>query len=525
MNTKSKIQVFSKSGLLLFGIYATIMAFLYYSPLSHMVRSWKRGDYSYCYLVPFIVLYLLWEKKNSFAAEPAKNDWKGLIVVAGGIFLYWLGELGGEFFTLYLSSWFVLIGLCLLYMGMPKLTTIIFPLCFILSMFPLPSFVNNRITLSLKIMSSKLGVMMMQAYGMSAYREGNVIDLGFTQLQVVDACSGLRYLLSMIVLSVLIAYFYPARFWKRLIIVFSSIPLTILSNSLRIALTGILSEHFGQNAVEGFFHDFEGLIIFMFTLGVLLIEVKILNKLFPEHHKEMSQNGDHDDSPQAVQMAVNKKEITFKSPQVVIPVLLLTVTLVLSKNIDFREAIPMTQSFESFPESFNGWRGQRHVMETKFIDVLDFTDYFMADYINSEGRAVDFYVAYYETQRKGESIHSPASCLRGGGWNFKQAGSQIITLNDGTPLPVNRALIEKAPIKQLSYYWFPSRGRILTNAIQMKIYNFWDALIQQRTDGALVRVITQVYQDENIENAEKRIQKFISDVQPILNAFLPQKSQ
>lgn len=121
-----------------------------------------------------------------------------------GIAFFWLGELGGEYLTLYLSVWLVLVGLCWFHLGWQKLKIIAFPLVMALAMFPLPGFLYGKISVQLKLISSHLGVAMMQLSGMSAYREGNVIDLGFTQLQVVDACSGLRYLIPLIVLGVLL---------------------------------------------------------------------------------------------------------------------------------------------------------------------------------------------------------------------------------------------------------------------------------------------------------------------------------
>jgi EpsI family protein len=136
---------------------------------------------------------------------------------------------------------------------------------------------------------------------------------------------------------------------------------------------------------------------------------------------------------------------------------------------------------------------------------------------------VNFYTAYYETQRKGESIHSPATCLPGSGWEFNQSGTARIRMpghGDGL-MPVNRAYLEKSGYRQLSYYWFPQRGRILTNAYQLKLYTFWDALTRQRTDGALVRLITPVYENEKPEDAEKRLQSFMRDIVPVLNEFLP----
>jgi EpsI family protein len=161
-------------------------------------------------------------------------------------------------------------------------------------------------------------------------------------------------------------------------------------------------------------------------------------------------------------------------------------------------------------------------MEQKFIDGLHFDDYIIVDYVNG-GHAVNFYTAYYESQRKGESIHSPETCLPGSGWEFKSAGSVTLPLTsrDGKPMRVNKAFMEKGNYKQLSYFWFPQRDRVLTNAWELKWYNFWDALTRQRTDGALVRLITPVYPNESVEDADKRLVVFTREIVPVLNENLP----
>ena len=515
-------KVISVGSLITIGSYAVLLFLVYLSSFEGLMEKWSRDDYSYCYLIPFIVLYLLWEKKNHFLSIESKTDWRGIGGVIIGLVCFWLGELGGEFYIIYISFWLILMGLCLLHFGVQKIKPILFPLFFILTMFPLPYFVNNRITLSLKIMSSKLGVMMMHLYGMSAYREGNVIDLGFTKLQVVDACSGLRYLFPMIILSILISYFLRCRFWKKIVLIVSSIPLTILTNALRIALTGILSEKFGSKVVEGFFHDFEGWLIFMVTLGVMLGEIWVMNRLFPEVvHIEGDSNGEVTRWAVGTDADVGSQKKGLLQPQFFVSVVLLGLTLVLSQGIEFRPAIPISKPLKQFPMQINAWSGKEHSMEAKIIDALDFSDYVMADYMNDKGWAINFYVAYYENQQKGEAIHSPATCLRGGGWEFKQSGKSFVDLGDGRGLPVNRALIQNGQHKQIAYYWFPMRGRNLTNAFEMKWFNFWDALTRQRTDGALVRVIAPVGEGESLGTAESRLQGFVKAVVPVLNTYLP----
>ncbi|RJP83690.1 MAG: VPLPA-CTERM-specific exosortase XrtD [Desulfobacteraceae bacterium] len=504
-------------------IYAALITGLYFSAFQWLIeKDWARDDYSYGMLIPFIVLYLIWEKRNAVFAKPSKPTWSGFLVFIPGMMLFWIGELSGEFFMLYFSSWLIVFGLCWMNMGMEKLKIILFPLFFSLSMFPLPNFINTKLTLQLKLISSKLGVMMLQAYGMSAYREGNVIDLGFTQLQVVDACNGLRYLMPLIVLGIFLTYFFKAALWKKIVLVLTTVPISIIVNSLRIASVGILYQYWGPMVAEGFFHDFSGWSIFMLSLGILLFEMWILKNIFPEKPPQKILNIQA--PPEEKQTEVTPYRQTFlKPPQFIVSIALLGIALIISQAVEFREKIPISQPFDQFPLRIEDWTGTRQSMEQKFIDTLDLSDYVIIDYKDPKGKEVNFYVAYYESQIKGESIHSPETCLPGSGWIFQNQGSINIPIAGRAEktMPVNRAVMEKSGYHQIAYYWFPQRGRILTNAYQLKLYTFWDALTRQRTDGALVRLVTLVYPNEDVSDAEKRMQDFVKDIIPVLDEFIP----
>jgi len=533
------MKIVKPAGLAKIVLYGLLLIGVYYSSLVVMISGWKRDDYSYCYLIPFVVLYLIWEKRNRLVNLPSVSSWWGMLPFGAGIVLFWLGELGGEYLTLYISFWLVMVGLSWMHLGWEKLKAIGFAFILILTMFPLPSFLYNKISVNLQLISSQLGVAMMQVCGMSAYREGNIIDLGFTQLQVVDACSGLRYLFPLIVLGILLAYFFRAAFWKRAIIVISTIPLSIITNSLRIALTGILHQIWGAKVAEGFFHGFSGWFIFMTALAALLLLMWILKKVQGSGFKVQGSKRQEagrlegleaeelvESSTNSTNQPINQStwlKAPFSPPQFIVAVILLSATLGLSHGVEFREKIPIKKSFEYFPMNVGQWSGVQQSMEQKFIDALDLSDYVTIDFHDKLGRTVNFYVAYYESQRKGESIHSPETCLPGSGWIFNQAGAATIPLsaNDGGFMKVNRAFMQKDAYKQLSYYWFPQRGRILTNAYQLKIFVFWDALTKQRTDGALVRLITPVYESEKLKDAEERLQEFTREIVPVLGEFIP----
>jgi exosortase D (VPLPA-CTERM-specific) len=512
-------------------LYGFLLLGIYYSTFSWLITNdWEREAYSYCWLIPPVVVFLIWVKRDKLASTPSEPSWMGMLPIGVGIVFFWLGELSGEFFTLYISFWLMLVGLCLLHLGWQKLKIIGFALFFSLTMFPVPNFINTRIMLQLRMISSKLGVAMIQAYGLPVAREGNIIDLGFTKLQVVDACSGLHSLISLIVLCLLIVYFFKDHIWKRVLLLLSSIPLAIFTNSMRIAMTAILYKHLGAGVAEGFFHEFSGLLIFAICIPVLLIEMKVLEKLPPVQSNTASKLEEigaitSGNSPVSHDKKVLKHGLLLQ-PIFVVAVILLGTTLALSNTIDFREKIPAKKNLDQFPLKIGEWSAfKRLPLAQKFIVKLDLSEYVIINYQNRSGKKVNFYVAYYESQSKGASIHSPATCLPGSGWSFDQSGTMKITGVPGNneTLEVNRAVIQYGLKRQLSYYWFPVRGRILNNAYQLKIYNFWDALTLQRTDGALVRLITKVYEDETLEDTEKRLQNFVRDVAMVMEEYIPGK--
>jgi EpsI family protein len=209
-------------------------------------------------------------------------------------------------------------------------------------------------------------------------------------------------------------------------------------------------------------------------------------------------------------------------PQLWVALILMGVTLALAHGVEFREKVAVNKPFHLFPREVGQWAGKYQHLEQSIIDELDFSDYMILDYVNPEEQSVNFYTAYYETQNKGASIHSPETCLPGGGWTFEQFGKKEVQMGSlFRSITVNRALMQLGGQRQIVYYWFPCRGRNLINAYQLKFYTFWDALIRQRTDGALVRVITPLYPNEKLFEAENRLEGFVHEIVPLLDEFLP----
>ena len=187
------------------------------------------------------------------------------------------------------------------------------------------------------------------------------------------------------------------------------------------------------------------------------------------------------------------------------------------------EMMPERQDFLFFPSELGGWTGHKARMEQKYLDALKLDDYLLVDFKNPLGDSVNLYVAYYASQRKGASVHSPKSCLPGGGWLLKEFSQRKIdgATVAGEPLRVNRSIIQMGDERQLVYYWFQQRGRVMTNEYLVKWFLFWDALTKNRTDGALVRVTTALDTGEDSAAGDRRLATFVRSLSGSLESYIP----
>ena len=175
-----------------------------------------------------------------------------------------------------------------------------------------------------------------------------------------------------------------------------------------------------------------------------------------------------------------------------------------------------------FPDSLGEWRGRPSSLDRQTEHFLGLTDYILSDYVRRDGRSVNLYVAYYANQKTGTSPHSPSVCIPGNGWAITSLERTSYRNADASvSLPLNRVVVAKGESKQLVYYWFEERGMKIANEYWSKLYLLRDALFENRTDGALVRLTTPVYRGETEADAEKRLQDFIQLAVPNLAAYLP----
>ena len=488
-----------------------------------IMAEWWIGDpeYSHCLLLPPVAAFLIWQQKNNLAKISFDGSWWGVSLVLLGGALLVLGQLATIYTLVQYAYVVTLYGLVLSFTGSRAFRLIAVPLLILAFMVPLPQFFLYNLSIKLQLFSSELGVWFMRLFGISVYVEGNVIDLGGYKLQVAEACDGLRYLFPLMTLGFLMAYFYKGALWKRAAIFLSSIPVTLVMNSLRIGTIGLMVEHWGIGMAEGFLHEFQGWMVFMMSAGLLLGEIVVLNRFGREAGTWRQLFG--------VELPARApRDATFRNrslPKTFLAAAAVLVAFVLTATVLPRpaEIIPRRASFVEFPLQVGTWMGRRDSLEGIYIDQLKLDDYFLADYAGPDGRRINLYMAYYNSQRKGEAVHSPRSCLPGGGWQlreFDQRDIPSVRIN-GQALRVNRTLIELGNQRELVYYWFQQRGRVVTNEFAVKWYLFRDAVTRHRTDGALVRIITPVPLGTAVDAADRDLTEFASRIAPDLSTYIP----
>lgn len=498
------------------GFALILMAIAFWGGINELIVRWdKQEEYSHGYLLPFLTLYFIWQKKNTIIQSEFSPSWWGLALILAALIIFIIGEVSALFILTQYALILVLIGLALALMGWPACKPVLIPILLLVFAIPLPYFLEVSLSANLQLLSSKLGVYFIRWCQIPVYLEGNVIDLGDYKLQVVEACSGLRYLFPLISLGFICAYMYDVAFWKRAVVVLSTIPITILMNSFRIGMIGVLVDNWGIEMAEGFLHDFEGWIVFMACFGVLFIEMALLSKVSGETKSFSQIFGLYQEEPLNAALFTIKERTT--SRPLMASVIALAASALIVSSIEKRaEIIPPRTMFLEFPMQIGNWSGTQNAIDDTVTKYLGLTDYVLADYKNDNQEVVNFYSAYYESQRKGQSPHSPRVCIPGGGWQI----TEINRIDLGN-LPVNRIVIKKEEHTQLVYYWFQQRGRQLANEYLMKWFLFKDALLINRTDGALVRLTTAVRQNENIADADSRLKTFALQVNPVLPKFIP----
>ena len=505
----------NRIALLLLGVSIGV---LFRDVLMKLAYDWSNDEnYSHGFLVVPLAGYVVWTLRSRLAAIPERSTYAGLLLIGVSLATLLAGRLGAELFLTRLALLGTLAGSVLFVWGRQHLQALRFPFLLLFLAVPIPAIIFNQITFPLQLLASRFGEYTISACQIPVLREGNVIILASTSLEVVEACSGIRSLVSLLTLAVIWGYLTDSPTWLRWLLAASSVPIAIFANGIRVAGTGVAAHFIGAKAADGFLHTFSGWMVFV-VAGVLMLAVHALGRRLGPAPKALPVAPPLPDQPGPARSA-------FRS--VVVAAILLIAASgmgVLART----EAVGLRQPLSTLALEIGLWKGQDlPAFDAPLLESLRVDEYVNRVYVSRDRPWVGLYVGYYRTQRHGQTVHSPLNCMPGAGWQPVERGRVSIAGPPGGerrpgPVEINRLIIQKGLDRQLVLYWYQAHGRIVASEYWGKIYTVVDAIRLNRSDAGLVRVIVPISSRGQgaDEAAERAGMEFIGALLPALSLHL-----
>lgn len=518
------------------GIVILAVGFLYATVLSRLVGHWWTDEnYSHGLLVPFVIAYILWLRMSPMSGLPHRPAiWQGCILVITALFMLLAGTLGAELFLQRVSLVLMAAGIAAYFFGITVVRSLAVPFLISLLAIPIPQIIFNKIAFPLQIYASRIAVSGIRVFGVPTVRKGNVIEIlpaGSVQviaLEVVEACSGIRSLMTLMALAVILVFFTRSRdfvkpakmtafiynrdVWRGALLIVSAIPIAVLTNAARVTATGVFTYNYGIRATTGFSHELSGWLVYVAALLLLLGLNSLLRRVF-----KTKQDAEADSNAFAESKTGGFRPVAFW--------ILISVLLAGGFFINWFEnrgevAVQRT-ALQELPSTLGKWKqkGDHIKFSPETESVLKTTDYTMREYV-SDGRLANLYIGYYASQRTGATYHSPQNCLPGSGWEMQKPEIVTIKTASGESFEANRFIIENGKYKEVMIYWYQGRGRTQASEYTDKVYTVLDSVSRRRSDGAMVRVMTSVGHSE--KEATAAAVDLSASVSEVLPDFVPE---
>jgi exosortase D (VPLPA-CTERM-specific) len=511
-------------------------AFLYATVLSRLAQHWWVDEnYSHGLLVPFVIAFIVWFRMSVLKELPRYPAvWLGGLLVVTALLMLLAGTLGAELFVKRISLVLMLAGLIVYFFGLKLLRAIVVPFLLLLLAIPIPQILFNKIAFPLQIYASRFAVWGIRVFGVPTVRKGNVIEIlpeGSVQviaLEVVEACSGIRSLMTLMALALILVFFTRGRdftkpekwagflknrdVWRGALLMISAIPIAVITNAGRVTGTGVLTYYYGSKAIESFVHEVSGWLVYLLALLLLLGFNFLLTRLLGSNQ------------PTELDNSRDSESKAFKSRPaalwIMIGVLLLG-GIFINWFENRGEVTVQREMLQNLPSSRGEWKqkGDSIKFSAETESVLKTSDYVMREYVKN-GRLANLYIGYYASQKTGATYHSPQNCLPGSGWEMRNPEIVTIRTAAGRTFEANRYIIENGKYKEVMVYWYQGRGRTQASEYYDKIYTVLDSVSRRRSDGSMVRVMTSVHgSEEEAANAAVNLSAEVSDR---LAAYVPE---
>lgn len=516
-------------------LIAFLLLIIYAEVLQRLFLNWLQDEnYSHGLIIAPLIIFILYLDRNLLKQQLGyPTPIAGLLLITTAFFLLLIGTLGAELFIQRISFVFMLSGIIVYSFGFRLLNLLTVPLTLLIFSIPIPQIIFNKIAFPLQIIASQVAVWGIRFFGVPSIVKGNVIEIlpqgaiQIVQLEVVEACSGIRSLMSLATLAIILAYFtkdQPIKIelrnrdlWRMSLLILLAIPTAVFTNSIRVMLTGVLTYSYGRQALQTSYHQISGLAVYLLALIILIGFNYLLKGLFknnPISEKQIDLPGNS--TEMQARTASYHKSINLL-------LIFLTLGALIVKFIDARSDVtPQRRQLQEFPRILGNWKqiGSDIYFSPEIEKILQASDYLVRDYASPDGKVVNLYIGYYNSQRTGVTYHSPQNCLPGTGWELKNPSLITINTASNREAPVNFYVIQNTESRELMIYWYQGRGRILSSEFQAKIYMILDKVLKRRSDGAMIRITIPSSENEDVENLRALID-FSTQVIETLPSFVP----
>ena len=494
-----------------------LIVWLYAAILVRLVLQWvgpnSDRNFQHGIFVPIFALYVLWQNRKQLTTIAPAPSWAGLPLVVLSMVVLVLGVLGADIFLPRVSFLILLAGLIIFFQGWTFFRAVLFPWAFLILMIPIPALIINRVTFPLQLLATRLSAALLELVGVVVLREGNIIRLVSGPLNVAEACSGIRSLLTLVTLAIVYGYLMETRTWVRVVLVCLTLPIAVVANSFRVFGTGLLMQSRFSDKAEGLPHAFAALLIFAVSM-IMLFAMHRLISLIWKSAPAVPNSVAHLEGQPA--QGIRVKAGSFRSWIVAAPMLATAIGLQFHSSANVKHV-------GSLPSQIGGWTGSDVPVRQDELDILGPGEYLNRDYKNTgpEEATINLFLPFFPSQSAGDTIHSPEHCLLGAGWFPISREIIQLPLRDESSIPVNRFLVSKSGQRALVLYWFQAHGRVVASEWQAKYYLIADSIHMNRSDGAMVRLMILMPDGESPDAAQAGMMKFVSQFLPLLDDYIP----
>ena len=499
-----------------YAVLAGSFIFCYAKIFAALTETWWNNDvYTHGFLVPFVSIYFVWIGRTKLDhIKPSPSYFIGLPVLLGSLLMLLMGHAGGVLLIQEISIIVSIAGIILFLFGMRYLVALWFPVAYLFFMIPFLRFFPDNIYLPFQLFTAKMAVTLLHTMGISCLRNSTYIELPNIILEVVPACSGLNYLISIIATGIPLAYISLRSWSRRITLVVMGIAIAILSNGLRVALIGLLAYYNIGGDLHGPYHTLQAMFVAVFGYGALFIGAWALaerprsSSVTSLRDPALSFRGQAPYFPQKLD--------AIRCPLIFTIIVLLSLGAYI--NFNFYQSLPVKlhADINLIPHEIGEWRGVDSATDYKTFRTLGVDHDLSRTYRTAAGKEVKLYIGYYESQGQGKELINYQS-----EWLHINADKMRIALSPDKEFEVNKMIQREGPLNKLTLFWYDLNGRIVTDKHEAKAYTTWDAITKRRSNGAIIIVSGDFSQTEDELAVLKNEEEFVKKLMPILHNYVP----